>query len=159
MNPIPEQVVEQVWERVAALPETGAEKLTTRMGQEQPALVGYLLAVDQDILSQEEREVLFYLGLVIWQIMSDGSKLPPAAIEVVERADDANAEMLEQMLADPEADLQAAAENLINTYHQSAVLGYAVGALVEAADAQEIRADNIGVMLIDLKTVVDCLDQ
>ncbi len=159
MKPIPESVVQQTWERIAMMPEKNAEKLTTRMGKEQPAIVAFLLAVDQDILNQEEREVLFYLGLVIWQIMSRGHSLPMAPIEAVEQADDANAAMLEQMMGAADSDLTAEAEKLVNTYNQSAVLQYAITALVEAADQGEVRQDNIGVMLIDLKTVVDCLDQ
>ncbi len=159
MKPIPETVVQETWERIAMLPEKNAETLTTLMGKEQPAIVGYLLAVDKDILNQQEREILFYLGLVIWQIMSSGNKLPVVAVEAVEQADDANAVMLEGMMGTPDSDLTSAAEKLLNTYHQSAILQYAVGALVDAADQEEVRQDNIGVMLIDLKTVVDCFDQ
>ncbi len=158
MNPIPDPVVDKVWQRIAELPEDEAEDLTTRMGQEQPALVGYMLAVDQDILNQEEREVLFYLGLVVWQIMSEEGELPTVSIEAVEAADDANGKMLEEMMQDEDADLQAVAENLMTTYPQASILQYAVSALVEAVDQGEIRADNIGVILIDVKTIVDCLD-
>ncbi|MDP2948725.1 MAG: hypothetical protein Q8P22_04230 [Chloroflexota bacterium] len=41
--------------------------------------LAYLLTVNHDILNQDERELLFYLGVVVWQAMSQGASLYPGS--------------------------------------------------------------------------------
>jgi hypothetical protein len=67
MDPISAETVEQVYTRMWSMPEQEAFRLSYQLQTEQPLLVAYLAAVDQDILNQAEREVLFYQGTVIWQ--------------------------------------------------------------------------------------------
>ena len=159
MKPISPDVVKKGWEQMAELPEDKAAPLATRFAGEQPAVVGFLTAVDQETLNQEEREVLFYLGLVVWQIMSKGARLKTVSMQAIEDADNANVDVLEQLGEGSEQDLAAAARDMVTNYNQAAVLQYCIEALVEAAAENEVRPDNIGPMMIDLKTIVDAFDK
>jgi hypothetical protein len=49
----------------------------------------------------------------------------------------------------------------VKNYGQPEVLGYVVEALVEAVEDEDLSLtdDNLGVMMIDLKTVIDCFNQ
>lgn len=87
MEPVPAEIVEKTWKRMASLSPRTIPKLIQRMTKEQPVVLAYLMAVDDDILNQDERELLLYLGVVIWQIMSQGAKpLPRVTEEILDDA-------------------------------------------------------------------------
>ncbi len=159
MKPISPQVVKKTWELMAELPEDKAGPLAKRFAAEQPAVIGFLTAVDREILNQHEREVLFYLGLVVWQIMSKAARLKGVPMKAIEDADNANVDRLEHLREASDQALAAAARDMLTHYSQSAVLQYCIEALVEAANENEVRPDNIGPMMIDLKTIVDAFDK
>ncbi len=160
MKTIASEVVDKTWQRVAGLSNQQGAKLAERMSQEQPFVMAYLMAVDHELLDQDERELLFYVGTVIWQIMSEGAKpLPQVTEKRLDEAEAANVGMLESLVGAPDADLTQAAEKLLVDYNQPAVLEYAMEALMEAAEDQEVRQDNLGIMLIDCKTVIDAFDR
>ncbi len=52
MEPIPAEVVDKVWKKVASLSLRRAPKLIQHMTKEQPVVLAYLLAVDDDILNR-----------------------------------------------------------------------------------------------------------
>ena len=64
MNMVPADVVERTWKRIAALSPRSAPKLVKRMAKKQPIILAYLLAVDDDIFNQDERQQPLYLWMV-----------------------------------------------------------------------------------------------
>ena len=81
MDPIPAEVVERTRKRIGELSVWRSPKLVGRMQKQQPVALAHLLAVDHDILNQDERELLFYLGVVVSQAMSHGAKPLPRVTE------------------------------------------------------------------------------
>ncbi len=157
MKPISADIVKSTWQRMAAMPPLEAPKLVDRMGQEQPVVMAYLMAVDHDLFNQEEREQLFYLGLVVWQIMSQGSApLSRVTEKALDKAEEANMKMIESLMEAAEPDFTETTRTMIDNYGQPEVLRYVVEALVEAAEDEDIRDENMGIMMLDLKTVIDC---
>jgi hypothetical protein len=130
------------------------------MGKAQPNVLAYLLAVDHDILNQDERELLLYLGVVVWQIMSQGPhRLPRVTQKALDEAEMRNAEMLEQLQKGPEAGSLDAARRMVDSYGQPELLRFVIEALMEEPEEGcLIRGVNTGIMMLDLKTVIDCLD-
>jgi len=52
-----------------------------------------------------------------------------------------------------------ATRNIIGSYRQSEVLRYVVEVIMNKPEEENhIRDDNRGIMLLDLKTVIDCFD-
>jgi len=155
MEPISADIVESTWQRMAAMPPREAPKLVGRMEKEQPVVMAYLMAVDHDLLNQEERELL--LGMVVWQIMSQGSTpLHRVTEKALDRAEQSNMKMVESLMDASEADFTETARTMIENYGQPEVLRYVVEALVEAAEDEEVSEDHIGIMMLDMKTVIDC---
>ncbi|MCD6232566.1 hypothetical protein J7K28_08115 [Candidatus Aerophobetes bacterium] len=74
MDPIPLEVVERTWRKMSTMPLRELPKLVNLMKKQQPFVLVYLSAVGHKIFNQDEQEHLLYLGAVIWQIMSQGSK-------------------------------------------------------------------------------------
>lgn len=160
MEPIPAQVVERIWKRVASLPPRRAPGLMQRMAMEQPVVLAYLLGVDDDLLNEDERQLLLYLGVVVWQIMLQGSKpLPLITEEMLDNAGARNLKMLEYLQSETEAGFEEATRTILSSYSQPEVLRYIIEALIE--DPEKgclIRDENRGAMMLDLKTIVDCFN-
>jgi len=159
-NSISAEVVERTWQRLAVQSARDAQKLINRMSKEQPVILAYLMAVDNDVFNQSEREVLLFLGVAVWQIMLQGNRpLPKVTEEILDNAEAGNLKMAEYLRGETEEGFEGATKKIIGSYRQPEVLRYVVEAIME--DTEEscpIREENKGFMFLDLKTVIDCFD-
>ncbi len=159
MKPISAEIVETTWKRVADFSAREGKALAEKFAAEQPMVMTYLMAVDGNLFNEEERELLFYLGAVVWQMMAQGdASLPPVTEEMIERAEAANQAMLEPLANAPDDAARAVMASLLRDYAQPEVFKYVVTALMEAAQEEGIRDENLGVLMVNLKTVIDCLN-
>ena len=160
VNRISAQVVDNTWKEVGAMTPRQALKLAKQMQAQAPVLMVYLVACGGDMFNREERELLNYLGLVVWRIMSKGdSPLPEITPEKMEAADDANMNMVKYMEGEPPADLLKTIGKVLNNYNQPEVLKFVLEALMEPEEGSEVREEYTGMMFLYLKTVIDCLDR
>jgi len=136
-------------------------ELTNLMRKQQPFVLAYLLAAGHEIFNQDEREQLLYLGVVIWQIMSQGSKpLTKITGDTLDGVEKANIEMLEYLAGESETDFMDTLRQVVNNYLQPEVLKYVVEALVDKQDEGSlIRDEKNGYILIYLKTIIDCFSR
>jgi hypothetical protein len=70
MKPIPADIAEQTWQRVASLSPRRAA-----------GCLAYLLAVDHDLPNNDERQLLLYLGASFLQITAQGARPLPTNTE------------------------------------------------------------------------------
>ncbi len=161
MDTISSEIVEKMYKRLGGMPPQEAPKMVNRMSKQQPLVLAYLMATGHDILNQDERELLLYLGMVVWQIMNQGTKsLPEITEKILDKAEDSNMKMLEYLDDESESGFIDTLEKIINNYNQPEVLRYVVEALVEEPKEESvIRDENIGIMMIFLKTVIDSFDK
>lgn len=161
MVPIPSEVVEKTWQRVASLAPEHAQKMITCMTKEQPVVLAYLMAVDSDIFNEEERQTLVYLGVVVWQIMLEGSShLRKVTEKRLRTAETTNLKMAEYLHGETETGFEDTVKKIIGSYGQPEVLRYVIEAIMEETDdAPPIREKNKGIMLLDLKTMIDCFSE
>lgn len=162
MQKIPPEAVENTWERMASLPPDEAPPLIQRFETEQPAVLAYLMEADSDDLNQDERELLLFLGLTVWQIMSQGPQPPPlVSIEMLEEAEERNVEWMESLEQKAVAHEEEAGLAMVLNYQQPDVLQGVLEALMEDEEQPDpgvIRDETKGLLLLSLKTVIDCLD-
>lgn len=160
MKPITQEIVEKTWQKISGLEDEKMALLRAQMDQEQPGVLSYLMAAGDDLLNEDERELLLYLGTVVWQIMLQGSRsLRRVTIPQLEFAENANFSTLDDLSGESPADLIAAVEEMVASYSQPEVLKYVIEALMEEDDEEiDITEDGKGLMLIYLKTVIDCFD-
>ena len=164
MKPIPESAVRRVWRKMNRVSRRTGAKMADELGVEQPAIASYLLGVDEDVFNEDERAMLFFLGLVIWQIMKQGdTPLPTVSIEAIQRAEAANVDSVEKLAKSTPADAESIVRSLLVGYGQPGVLGSVLIALMEPQEpphepGEGVREENLGIMLLDAKTVIDVLD-
>jgi len=141
--------------------EQEAYRLSFDFQNDQPLLMSYLTAVDRDILNQEERELLFYLGAVSWKIMSSEPQHPPGSDEdrllSIEAANQKMADSLRLSGAVKFADV---VKQLLKDCRQPEVLRYIIAALMDEDNSENsVRDENLGIIILDLKTVIEYLDR
>jgi len=161
MNPISSDIVEKTWKRIGEMSPQKMPKLVYLMSKEQPVVFAYLMAVGNDIFNQDERELLFYLGIVVWQLMSQGTTpLPKVTEETLDKTEESNMKTIEYLEGESEVGFIETVERIVGNYNQREVLRYVIEALMEESDEEcLIRDEYKGMMVIYLKTVIDCFDK
>ena len=69
------ETVTQVWQDMAQASADEAPHFINEMRVEQPVVLAYLLAVGDALFNQHERELIFYLGMVVWQMMKQSKNM------------------------------------------------------------------------------------
>lgn len=155
------EAVTQTWQRMSAMPEHQAPKMVDLMSKEQPVVLAYLLAMSEDESFDEyESHLVFYTGMVVWQIMKQSSKRLRKVTEAkLEEAEKANEQFLERLSSDTDADFFSATKQMLADYPEPEVLRYVIEALMEEegydADEPPIREENLGLAFLNLKIVLD----
>ena len=161
MNTIPRELIIEVWERQCALGENEARSLMKQFFDEQPALGFYLFACDE----QHDRDAasqLIPLASTIWEAATRtrGQRLKAVRPKVIERANDANTRMLEKLEDVSEFEWRETVERMFLGYHQQPLLAFCIEILMaNDEETPELAPQRIGMELIWLKTVIDCIDQ
>ena len=156
------ETVTRVWQDMARASVDEAPHLVNQMQAEQPVVLVYLLAVDDSIFNEHEREIIFYLGMVVWQMMRQSKRrLRKVTERKLEQAEEANFDFLERLSASPEADFVSATQEMLATYPEPEVFRYIVEAIMEEEDYDPddppIRDEYRGLAVMYLKTVLDAL--
>lgn len=161
MNIISAQTVEQIFTQMWNMSEQEAFRLSFTLEKEQPVLIAYLAAVDKDLLNKAERELLFYLGTVVWQVMShQQNPLPPISQENLLRLELANQAIFAALKTQNKANFSEVVKTVLKECRQTEVLRYAIAALMDEDSAEnEVRDEVLGFIILDLKTVIECFDE
>jgi hypothetical protein len=162
MQTLSEKIVERTWKKMARMPSHEVPLVVKRLEKEQPEILAFLMAADYEVLNQDERELLLYLGITIWEMMRQGTPRPKRIGEkrldqFIERTD----QMAEYLMDESPEDFEDAVEKIFRGHNQINVLRYAVEALFEMDDEEHagVREEMKGLIFMELKTVVEALDQ
>jgi hypothetical protein len=161
-EPISYETVTATWQRMAAMPLGKVNELLSLMETEQPQILAYLLAQDEEIFDDHEREIILYLGIVVWQIMRQGRRRPRKITpKKLLAAEEANYIFLDLLSEDTEADFMSAILGMIERHPEPEVFRYIVEALMDEEgydDGDEpIRDENLGLAFLTLKSALDAL--
>ncbi len=161
MKTIPIEQVDAVWERMSEVTEAEARRLAQRTQDQQPYIMIYLLAMDENIMDEKDRGRLMELGAIIMEIMHAANpNLRQVTDKDLEAAEAANTRFLEEADEGSEMDYTSLVEGMVANYNQMPLLGAVIEALMcEHEENPELAPDNVGAALLHLKTVIDCLDQ
>ena len=161
MRTIPENSIDPIWTRLNESPPDEIRQKFEKLGKAQPFIVAYMLAVEETLMAEGDRGNLLFLTLIIHEIMSAARpRLQQITGEVLESAESANTQFLENLEAGSEIGYIDALSKLVATYNQMPLLGAVLEALMAGNEEEpELADENLGMALIHLKTVIDCLDQ
>jgi hypothetical protein len=155
------EIIDQKWKSIESINLDDVPDFITDLGRNQPYILTYLMATGEDLLNQKEREMLLFLGIMVWNITNhhvDYQKEIPS--EELFDCEKKNLVMLEYLAGEPETDFVNTVDIIMSRYHQHPLLKYIIDRLME--DYREpnsgIRETNIGMIVIYVKSLIDCLD-
>jgi hypothetical protein len=154
------ETVTQTWQRLSQTDPLDAPQLVEQMTEEQPLAVSFLLSLEDFPFDAHEREIIFYLGMVVWQMMSQSERrLNKVTRRKLSKAEEANYDFMELLSTDTEADFASATMTMLKKYPEPEVLRYIVEALMEEEeyepDDKPIRDEYRRLAFIHLKIVLD----
>ena len=164
MKTIAGKVIDRTWKRLNDATPEDTQRLIDEFAKAQPYVLAYLMAVEETLRSEEdesERGQLLLLGVMLWQVLSaEDSVLRQVSMEDLERAEEANLKFMEELESGSEMDHMNALTNLMTSYNQSPLLGTVIEVLMAGNEEEpELARETIGLELLHLKAVLDCLDQ
>lgn len=155
------EMVEETWEELQSLDFGQIDSLIEEFSTEQPYVLAYLMATGSDILTEEDRETLVFMGLVIWKVISSNEKEIPVVIdELLSSKEQANMAMLDYLAGEPESEFMNTVDLIMNRYSQGEFLRFIIHRIAgEKESAPSPVQDNVGIVVIYLKTIIDCFDE
>ena len=162
MKPVSREQIEATWDRFCGLDEKQSVAFSQKFLKAQPALAIYLLATNDEMGEEAEQSPVVDLTIALWDAMTQtaGKPLPEISPEDIESAEDANSGMLETLGDGSEFQMHDAAAGLITSFNQRDLLGFCVEILMQDnADQPELAPERVGLELLVLKTIIDCLDK
>ncbi len=154
------EIVTQTWQSMSQTPYGEAHTVVEQMQKEQPVALAYLLALEVLPFTSHEHQIVFYIGLVVWQVMKQSDRrLNKVTTRKMDRAEAANDEFLSYLASDTDADFVSATQSMLEKYPEPEVLGYILEAIMDEDDYDSedppIRDEYRGLAFINLKTVLD----
>jgi hypothetical protein len=153
---ISEDIIDAV---VLELEVADFEQEVAIFGEKQPVLLGYVLSEDFELLTNDEREWLLYLVLVLWKSVEKVyEKIGPLSKNALETAEEANWERLESVTAKRFRDRVTP---FFEGYDQEDLLAFVEDSLTEDEEDTEnvITKEGREPMFVALKSVIDVLTQ
>jgi hypothetical protein len=161
MRPLVYEEIDRLWHQNADIDPGQIQQLVDTIGGKQPYIVGYLLAAGDDILEQSEREVIFFIGVIIWYIIDSLEfTLPEISLEQLIAHEEKNFKMLEYLAGEPESQFLNTVDRIMGGYNQSVFLKYVIDKIMEEPEkGVDLIENHLGIMAIYLKTILDCVDE
>ncbi len=125
--------------------------------QSQPVVMAYLVSDNFDLLTQDEREFMLYVALIIWQSSSKTNpELPSVSEQQLEDAEEANYELFETLANRP---LHERFDRSFDEYPQEDLLAFVEDVLMaeDEPDASEplVTPEGLEPMFVGLKSIID----
>jgi hypothetical protein len=162
METVPRDIIQDTWNRLCDLDENGSTQLSKEFFKAQPALGIYCAAQDENLGDQGEASPMVELTIAFWQAITRvaGRPLPIATPDEIESAEEATTKELETLEEGSEMDLQTHALRIIENHNQRELLSFGIRILMSRhAQDPDLASDSLGLEMIWLNTVVECLDK
>lgn len=154
------EIVTRTWQKMAQMNQKQAEQFGLGAIQQQPNLVAYILAANQQLFNQTEGEIIYYVAMSIWQMLLQGEQKPGRVQRAhLEQAEQTNLEMVQQLQAQTAEQTESWIEKIAAGYPEPNILIYILESVTEESDdaSTDIRPELRSVAVFYLKTVLDAL--
>jgi hypothetical protein len=160
LEPIPEAIVEKIWQEVAGFSPDKAKKEMMKIGNSQPEPLAFVVESSKE-MGREVSELAIYLFVVVYRMFQERhSKIKKISSgEIIERYEH-NEGLIEKLEGTHERFLDRIAS--LEASKQPHVVEYVADALMEEDEGKEavqLTEEQKGFLYLLLKTVIDVLDQ
>lgn len=148
---ISESIIHEIAE---TMDDVHIEPLVDDFADAQPAILAYIFSEDMEALSENEREYLLGITIIIWKAIEKvAGEIEEASSKEIEDAEEHNWELLE---SSPDRRFRDRLNVFFKDYKQEDLLAFAEDALVEDDDSP-VTSEGREPMMVALKSVIDVL--
>jgi hypothetical protein len=148
---VSEQVIDEMID-VFANTDGFDEVQLTALGEEEPMLLAYITGEQFELLTNEEKDLLYYLAWIVYHAMQKVIvELPELTEENLGEAEERNWELVEDTNT---RDFRKLLDVFFENYPQEDLLAFVEDALVED-DEYNITAEGREIIFVGLKTLID----
>ena len=159
MNTIPIETIQKVWDELEDNTEEAVASLIGKLSDEQAVVFVYLMAMGEDFFSEDEQELLFFLGMAIWKCMLEaGGKLDEVSEEVLAGAEEANMDLVMNMEKNDSESMEEHFEEILKDINQGPLFHFVLNQVLMETEEGTINETHFGIMFIYLKVVIECFD-
>ncbi|MBN1576018.1 MAG: hypothetical protein JW913_05665 [Chitinispirillaceae bacterium] len=160
MRPLTYDEIDTIWQKKADMELEEAPQLVEKMSKAQPYALSYLMAAGNELLIPSEREVIFFMGVLIWYVIDFlDIELYEITLDYLLENEEKNYKMLEYLAGEPDSEFMKTVEKIMERYNQSVFLRYVIERIMEEPKKDiEIIDNHLGMIVIYLKTFLDCID-
>ena len=154
-----EDIIDAKVEQLGAL-DGDFDEIIAEFKAQQPAILGYLFSEPFLVLTQEEKEYLLYLSLVVWEsceeVLGVCAEISPEELEEIEEK---NWEKFNEARG---KNFREKLDVFFDQYPQEDLLAFVEDSLViseadEVSEDFEVTKEGREPIFIALKTIIDCL--
>lgn len=154
------EIIDEIAERVGEFDEQQTTLKLDEIGLKQPGLFAYIVNEKETYLfSREEKAVLYYLIIVIWEAVNQELELPQrVGLKAIDETQFDNWRAIEELKHPQGQPLDDFFEPFIGTHPEAELLYFVCDGLEEVEETEKIIAkDGLLPLYVMLKTVVDTL--
>ncbi|MEM9986922.1 MAG: hypothetical protein AAF804_17650, partial [Bacteroidota bacterium] len=128
------------------------EASLANLQEEQPVLIAYIFSENHEVFTENERELLLFLSLVIWRSVQEVQETPEITEGQLSTAEEANWELMTAS----KGDFRSKLDPFFADYPQEDLLALVEDALAEDEDSP-ITREGREALFVSLKTIIDVL--
>jgi hypothetical protein len=156
MKLISENIIDLVAEKLDEGSDAAYDKACEEFSKQQPAVFSYLFSEDIALLTEDEREYLLYLALIIWKSVvkataKSGKKVPVVTALRIDQAEEDNWALLEPVKSKRFSDK---ADVFFKNYPQEDLLAFVEDMLTDDENT-DVTKEGREPMFVALKTIID----
>jgi len=161
MDPIPEALMEETWQEVGRFDPVRASKEMMKAGDSQPELLAFMMEFTQD-LDLEIQELAIYMFFVVYRVFqkNSGKKIKQIPAEDIIECYEDNENLMQSLEGAHDKFFERIAR--VQLARQPYVMKYVIDTLIETPEDEDPAAlaeDDVGILFLLLKTVVEALDK
>lgn len=161
MKTISQELIDAVWDEAMATPPEEAQEKFQSLFEAQPCIAAFLLYVEEELLPPEDQGMVLMIGYcVVKTMLEQGNIDREIEQEEIEEAERKNMAALEAIEEGSDFDFAEHVSKLMSTYPQAPLLSTVLQALMEDHEEDPDNApENIGMIFLSFKAIIDCLDR
>lgn len=152
--------IDHIAEAFNALPPDEAEQVVAQFGEEQEAILHYILSDDFEVLGVQAQETLLYGAIIIWQATRKfGKQYSTASYEKIDDIQFENWERADTMTQEKGQSFNDFIDPFFENYEEEELLELVAGLIDEDDDNEEdaIPEEYKLPVFVALKSVIDSL--
>ncbi len=161
MKSIDFELVDKVSKIIDKLPDNELDDKVMEMNDQQPKLVQFLLTPDFEMIHDNERQLLLYIGLKIWySTFFIDVELSTVDEKLINNVEGTNLELIEYLSKENEEDFIESARLIIDNHPQKHLLRFAVETIIDELPENDSDENLVfGILFFHIKIFIECLDK